>query len=140
MELDQREDGPAIQDEMLKITVGGKGCACSVIGPFQWGLDSAQWFVAAVACHALNRGGRASRCRCRCRCRHSQPHQMQILRRLAAACPALTPAQLLRHTPQGGRTVPRIFVYGQFIGGADDVTAKDASGELAALLKEKHLI
>lgn len=36
--------------------------------------------------------------------------------------------------------MPRIFVYGQFIGGADDVTAKDASGELAALLKEKHLI
>lgn len=41
---------------------------------------------------------------------------------------------------QGGRTVPRIFVHGQFIGGADDVTAKDASGELQALLKQKNLI
>ena len=36
--------------------------------------------------------------------------------------------------------MPRIFIYGQFIGGADDVTAKDASGELQTLLKEKHLI
>ncbi|EFN56863.1 hypothetical protein CHLNCDRAFT_14914, partial [Chlorella variabilis] len=30
----------------------------------------------------------------------------------------------------GGRTVPRIFVDQQFIGGADDVAALDSSGEL----------
>jgi glutaredoxin 3 len=40
----------------------------------------------------------------------------------------------------GGRTVPRIFVDGKFIGGADDVTAMDARGDLEALLREKSLI
>ncbi|KAL4443351.1 hypothetical protein ABPG75_011088 [Micractinium tetrahymenae] len=40
----------------------------------------------------------------------------------------------------GARTVPRIFVDGQFIGGADDVTAKEQSGELAALLTGRGLL
>lgn len=41
---------------------------------------------------------------------------------------------------QGGRTVPRIFVDQQFIGGADDVAALDSSGELERLLLEKGLV
>lgn len=36
--------------------------------------------------------------------------------------------------------MPRVFVDGQFIGGADDVTAKEQSGELAALLSGKGLL
>jgi hypothetical protein len=42
--------------------------------------------------------------------------------------------------PQGGRTVPRIFVDGRFIGGADDVSALDASGELERMLREAGLL
>lgn len=45
---------------------------------------------------------------------------------------------LLRLT--GASTVPRIFVDGAFIGGADDMAALDASGGLAALLKERGLL
>ena len=36
----------------------------------------------------------------------------------------------------GGRSVPRVFVNGQFIGGGDDTAAKAANGTLMALLKE----
>lgn len=56
---------------------------------------------------------------------------------------APTPGSLAFDTTvpvQGARTVPRIFVDGQFIGGADDVAALDASGELEALLKQKGLL
>lgn len=42
--------------------------------------------------------------------------------------------------PQGGRTVPRIFLDGRFIGGADDVAALDASGELERMLREAGLL
>lgn len=35
----------------------------------------------------------------------------------------------------GGRSVPRVFVGGQFIGGGDDTAAKASSGELLRLLK-----
>lgn len=35
----------------------------------------------------------------------------------------------------GGRSVPRVFVGGKFIGGGDDTAAKAASGELLQLLK-----
>jgi hypothetical protein len=35
----------------------------------------------------------------------------------------------------GARSVPRVFVGGEFIGGGDDTAAKAASGELAAKLK-----
>ena len=34
----------------------------------------------------------------------------------------------------GGRTVPRVFVNGEFIGGGDDTVAKQASGELKKLI------
>ncbi|GFN80644.1 glutaredoxin [Plakobranchus ocellatus] len=34
----------------------------------------------------------------------------------------------------GGRSVPRVFVNGKFIGGGDDVVAKDNNGQLKALL------
>lgn len=34
----------------------------------------------------------------------------------------------------GGRTVPRVFVDGKFIGGGTDVKAKYESGELKKLL------
>mmetsp|Transcript_21713 Transcript_21713/g.34005 ORF Transcript_21713/g.34005 Transcript_21713/m.34005 type:complete len:170 (-) Transcript_21713:131-640(-) len=36
----------------------------------------------------------------------------------------------------GGRSVPRVFVGGDFIGGGDDVVAKSQSGELQELLKK----
>merc|ERR1719188_673506 len=35
----------------------------------------------------------------------------------------------------GGRSVPRVFIEGKFIGGADDTIAKKASGELLTLLE-----
>lgn len=35
----------------------------------------------------------------------------------------------------GGRSVPRVFVGGKFIGGGDDTAAKAASGELVRLLQ-----
>lgn len=35
----------------------------------------------------------------------------------------------------GGRSVPRVFVGGRFIGGGDDTAAKASSGELLRLLK-----
>lgn len=59
---------------------------------------------------------------------------------LPPAAPPPPPLPLSLSLPQGGRTVPRIFVDGVFIGGADDVSAKDASGDLAALLKGKGLV
>ena len=34
----------------------------------------------------------------------------------------------------GGRSVPRVFVKGKFVGGCDDVTAMAKKGELKALL------
>lgn len=37
----------------------------------------------------------------------------------------------------GRRTVPQIFIDGQHIGGFDDLSALDASGELDRLLAEK---
>ena len=39
----------------------------------------------------------------------------------------------------GGRTVPRVFIDKEFIGGADELTALDQSGKLAALLREKGI-
>ncbi|RUS73089.1 hypothetical protein EGW08_019150, partial [Elysia chlorotica] len=39
---------------------------------------------------------------------------------------------LLKKT--GGRSVPRVFINGKFIGGGDDVVAKDKSGELKKML------
>lgn len=36
----------------------------------------------------------------------------------------------------GGRSVPRVFINGKFIGGGDDTVAKLKSGELEKLLKE----
>jgi glutaredoxin 3 len=35
----------------------------------------------------------------------------------------------------GGRSVPRVFVGGEFIGGGDDTARKAGNGELEALLK-----
>jgi glutaredoxin 3 len=35
----------------------------------------------------------------------------------------------------GGRSVPRVFIGGNFIGGGDDTAAKQANGELAQLLQ-----
>lgn len=43
-------------------------------------------------------------------------------------------------TITGARTVPRIFVDGRCLGGADDVSALEAKGELEQLLKRKGLI
>jgi glutaredoxin 3 len=33
----------------------------------------------------------------------------------------------------GGRSVPRVFINGEFIGGGDDTVSKAASGELVKL-------
>jgi glutaredoxin len=35
----------------------------------------------------------------------------------------------------GGRSVPRVFIAGKFIGGGDDTAAKQSSGELLKLLQ-----
>ena len=40
----------------------------------------------------------------------------------------------------GGRTVPRVFIDGEFIGGADDTAALDESGKLKIMLKEKGIL
>lgn len=36
----------------------------------------------------------------------------------------------------GGRSVPRVFVGGNFIGGGDDTVAKQQSGELKKILQQ----
>ena len=36
----------------------------------------------------------------------------------------------------GGRSVPRVFVGGKFIGGGDDTVAKQQSGELKQILQQ----
>jgi glutaredoxin-related protein len=36
--------------------------------------------------------------------------------------------------------VPRVFVDGSFLGGADDLEGLDSSGELLTLLKSKQLV
>ncbi|KAF5832036.1 thioredoxin-like protein [Dunaliella salina] len=38
-----------------------------------------------------------------------------------------------------GRSVPRVFIGGKFIGGGDDTAAKAASGELKTLLSAQGL-
>ncbi len=40
----------------------------------------------------------------------------------------------------GGRTVPRVFIDGAFIGGADDTAALDESGKLKNMLIEKGIL
>ncbi|KAK2076065.1 hypothetical protein QBZ16_001401 [Prototheca wickerhamii] len=40
----------------------------------------------------------------------------------------------------GGRSVPRVFIDGQFIGGGDDTDSLARSGKLAAMLKEKGIL
>jgi glutaredoxin 3 len=40
----------------------------------------------------------------------------------------------------GGRSVPRVFIDGTFIGGGDDTEALARSGKLEVMLKEKAII
>jgi glutaredoxin 3 len=40
----------------------------------------------------------------------------------------------------GGRSVPRVFIDGAFIGGGDDTAAKAANGELQALLQKAGVL
>ena len=40
----------------------------------------------------------------------------------------------------GGRSVPRVFVAGEFIGGGDDTARLAASGELKKLLASKGIL
>eukprot|EP00879_Flechtneria_rotunda_P001578 GHRR01001737.1.p2 GENE.GHRR01001737.1~~GHRR01001737.1.p2 ORF type:complete len:120 (+),score=43.09 GHRR01001737.1:213-572(+) len=40
----------------------------------------------------------------------------------------------------GARSVPRVFIGGNFIGGGDDTAAKEANGQLEKLLNEQGLI
>ena len=40
----------------------------------------------------------------------------------------------------GGRTVPRVFIDGEFIGGGDETASLAASGELKALLTNKGIL
>ena len=44
------------------------------------------------------------------------------------------------YTVTGGRTVPRVFIDAEFIGGSDETATLDASGQLAALLKAKGIM
>lgn len=69
-------------------------------------------------------------------------HASQAGRVVALPARASCRQRAIRASPalQGARTVPRIFVDGQFIGGADDVTAQEQSGELAKLLSGKGLL
>lgn len=39
----------------------------------------------------------------------------------------------------GGRSVPRVFIDGEFIGGGDDTDALERSGKLEIMLKEKGI-
>lgn len=40
----------------------------------------------------------------------------------------------------GGRSVPRVFIDGEFIGGGDDTDALARSGKLEVMLKEKGIL
>jgi len=40
----------------------------------------------------------------------------------------------------GGRSVPRVFIAGKFIGGGDDTEALARSGKLKAMLEENNII
>ena len=40
----------------------------------------------------------------------------------------------------GGRSVPRVFIDGEFIGGGDDTDALARSGKLAIMCKEKGIL
>jgi glutaredoxin 3 len=40
----------------------------------------------------------------------------------------------------GGRTVPRVFIDSEFIGGADDTAALDESGRLKTMLIQKGIL
>ena len=40
----------------------------------------------------------------------------------------------------GGRSVPRVFVAGKFIGGGDDTDALARSGQLKAMLEEHNIL
>ena len=39
----------------------------------------------------------------------------------------------------GGRSVPRVFIDGEFIGGGDDTDALQRSGKLEVMLKQKGI-
>lgn len=40
----------------------------------------------------------------------------------------------------GGRSVPRVFINGKFLGGGDETAAAAANGQLETLLKEAGVI
>jgi len=40
----------------------------------------------------------------------------------------------------GGRSVPRVFILGKFLGGGDETAAAAANGQLEKLLKEAGVI
>ena len=44
------------------------------------------------------------------------------------------------HRITGARTVPRVFIDGAFVGGADDTRALDQSGKLTTMLTEREIL
>lgn len=40
----------------------------------------------------------------------------------------------------GGRTVPRVFIGGEFLGGGDDTARAASNGQLTAMLKNKGIM
>jgi glutaredoxin 3 len=68
-----------------------------------------------------------------------KPDQMEVIE--LDNLPADTDGSTIIHLQDalgeltGGRTVPRVFIGGKFIGGGDDTAAKAQSGELAQLLQ-----
>merc|ERR1719460_3443379 len=51
-----------------------------------------------------------------------------------SACPYCKRAKAALHEATGRRTVPQIYIKGNYVGGSDDLAAKLEAGELEALL------
>lgn len=100
VELDQRPDGPALQDTLESMTVRGVECRGSVV---------VGCVVAELAGGSADWGG--------------------------ALSSAMIAAFRAAGGMQGKRTVPIIFLGGSFVGGADDLSALEASGQLDARLR-----
>lgn len=142
VELDQlgpdQPDMALVQDELARITVGpGRQMMCCQLA------TSRQ----AGRPRRIQSNGRA------CSCRLGWALRQEERACGAGRCARVTACSrkrwhpktaaslaMLRTSLQGARTVPRIFVDGQIIGGADDVTHKEQSGELATLLSGKGLL
>jgi glutaredoxin 3 len=65
-----------------------------------------------------------------------KPDQMEVIELdQISGSPTCIQIQDALNEATGGRSVPRVFIGGNFIGGGDDTAAKQANGELAQLLQ-----